>query len=64
MAIGIRKGDMYLGTRKYPDRKKPSLVFEVGNTATVIGSVKDEELWEKALEQITGRKAEEVQSNV
>lgn len=60
MAVGIKKGDMYLGTRQYPDRKKPSLVFEIGNTAMVLGSVKDESLWEKALEEIIGKKVEEV----
>lgn len=61
MSVGLRKGNLYLGTRQFPDRKKPSLVFEEGNTAIVLGTIKDESLWEQALEAITGKKTEEVQ---
>lgn len=58
--LGIRNGDKYLGTRHYPDRKQASLVFEEGNKAVVIGTVKNEEIWQSALEGILKMKAEEV----
>lgn len=58
MNVGVRKGNLYLGTRKFPDRKQASLVFEEDNVATVIGTVKNEELWEKALDRIFSNKAE------
>lgn len=60
MAIGIRNGDLYLGTRNYPDRKNPTLVYEEGNKATVLGTVRDEETFEEALQKILQAKAEEV----
>lgn len=57
-SVGIVKDDMFLGIRHFPDRKKASLVFEEGNTAIVIGTVRNEEVWEQALEKLFNKKLE------
>jgi hypothetical protein len=50
--VGIKRGNVYLGTRHFPDRKHASLVVEVGNSAIVIGTIRDEETWVKAVEAL------------
>lgn len=41
-----------IGSTTIPNRKNKSLVYIDGNSETVIGTVKDEKLFEKAIEEI------------
>ena len=41
-----------IGSTKLPDRNHRSLVYIEGNCETVIGVVRNEELFEKAIEEI------------
>ena len=59
MDVGIGKGNLYLGTRHFPDRKQASLVFEEGNVAIVIGTIRNEELWEQAVARLFKNEQEE-----
>lgn len=44
--------DIGIGTEQLPNRKNRSLVYIEGNKATVIGTVTNEELFTKAVEEI------------
>jgi predicted transcriptional regulator len=44
--------DIGIGAEQLPNRKNRSLVYIEGNKATVIGTVTNEELFTKAVEEI------------
>ena len=55
MKVGYENNGVFVGAMSFPDRKKPCLVVERGNVATVLGSFIDEERVEefwKALEEL------------
>lgn len=55
MKVGYESNGVFVGAMSFPDRKKPCLVVERGNVATVLGSFIDEERVEefwKALEEL------------
>ncbi len=57
MDVGIKRNGVYVGSRTYPDRKKPCLVVERGNEAMVLGTFnndKAKEEFEKALQEVLG----------
>ena len=39
--LGIQNNGVFIGAMSFPDRKKPCLVIEIGNTCEVIGSFID-----------------------
>ncbi len=41
--VGIERKGLYIGAMNFPDRKKPCLVVERGNSCTIIGTFKNEE---------------------
>ena len=56
-AVGSERNGVFIGAMNFPDRKKPCLVIERGNTCEVIGSFIDEERVEhfkKALREMMG----------
>ena len=55
--VGIERNGIFIGAMNFPDRKKPCLVIERGNTCEVIGSFIDAERvdhFEKALRELMG----------
>ena len=49
---GIQSNGVFLGSMKFPDRKKPCLVIERGNSCEVIGHFIDDYRAEKFLEAL------------
>lgn len=41
--IGIENNGIFIGAMSFPDRKKPCLVIERGNSALIIGTFTDEQ---------------------
>lgn len=53
--LGIQNNGVFIGAMSFPDRKKPCLVIERGNTCEIIGSFIDVERvehFEEALKQL------------
>lgn len=54
-SVGIGNRVIFIGSRHYPDRKKPCLVVERGNEALVLGAFRNEQMieeFEKALYEL------------
>lgn len=55
--VGVEGNGVYVGSMKFPDRVKPSLVVQRGNVGLVIGNFRSEksvEEFEKALREVLG----------
>jgi hypothetical protein len=55
--VGIGNEDLYVGSMKFPDRKRHSLVVRRGNQVYVIGQFKSIEclgMFSEALKQLLG----------
>ena len=53
--VGIEYNGVFIGAMRFPDRKKPCLVIERGNSCEVIGHFIDDyrvEHFEKALREL------------
>jgi hypothetical protein len=52
MRVGIKKGDTFIGAMSVPEKKRPALVIQKGNTIKYIGCFSNDSAVEEFAEAI------------